>query len=330
MLNASLCKLTLANSVLRSPYITTAWTSKYNNIAFSQILARKSYSSFLFARAFNKIDIKDSSFQQFLSTAIKLGAKNDFINLSRSRKIYKQGFMRITFINCVFENCTEQVEKGGAIHTIQCNTTVDSCIFRSNSATFSGCAEISDAPYSSVNNTLMIDNKAERFGAMHLDGHEAENIGHIFNSNFTNNHANKWIGGVRIQHNGGKILNCNFIMNNANMYGALFDYSHKPAFREIENVRFINNTADSIGAGFTSYHLLYTGQAKQCQFFGNRNKNHMNGRSILVHSDSSILKVLDCDFDGTKDEDLLVYFATSKIEIDGSNRFNSEKIDRVI
>ena len=162
---------------------------------------------------------------------------------------------------------------------------------------------------------------------MMLDGHEPTDIGNISHSNFTENKADKWIGGVRLQHNGGIVQFSNFVKNNAESYGAIWDYGFKPAFRELDHLYILNNTANEIGAGFTSFHLLFIGQTQNCIFYGNRNLNGFNGRSILVHSYSSTMGVNNCYFEGEKEAEMSTYYIESAIFDDGTNSFNGKDLN---
>lgn len=262
-----------------------------------------------------------------LASPISLSSKSDFINENFTDPLIKRGKKNITCTHCTFKNCKNRIgQKGGAFQTVQCTTYLLYCTFIDNFATFSGSVEIQDSPLGIVNYTLIYRSSAERFGAMMLDGHELTDTGSISYSNFTCNSAEKWIGGVRLQHNGGVIKFSNFVKNSAQSYGAIWDYISKPAFRELDHLYILNNTANEIGAGFTSYHLLFIGTAKNCVFYGNRNLNGFNGRSILVHSYASSMNVKQCCFEGEKEIEMTTYFVESLINDDGTNSFNGKNV----
>lgn len=273
--------------------------------------------------------ITRSSFTNFLGSPISLSSKSEYINQNFTEPLIKTGKKNITCIHCTFTNCKNRIgQKGGALQTVQCATYLLHCTFIDNFATFSGSVEIQDSPVGIVNYTLIYKSNAERFGAMMLDGHDTTDTGNIFHSNFTENNAEKWIGGVRLQHNGGYIMFSNFVKNNANSYGAIWDYGFKPGHRKLDHLYILNNTASEIGAGFTSFHLLFVGSAQNCVFYGNRNLNGFNGRSILVHSYSSLMNVKQCYFEGEKEAEMTTYFIESKI-IEEGNSFNNINLTEI-
>ncbi|OHT09595.1 hypothetical protein TRFO_21483 [Tritrichomonas foetus] len=337
-MNISLLSLTLLSQTTLSPFMTLYSSYGSNKYCFQIIHANLIFSHFIHSKYFDEILVKDSSFSYFLSNPIHLVSANDFTGVKNSKRIVKSGKKNITCTSCTFSNCNsisnsfgsssyDADDHGGAILTSGCNTYICFCIFTNNKATFSGSVEIQDSPIGIVNDSLITKSYAQRFGAMMLDGHEHTNIGSIYRTNITMNKAEKWIGGVRTQHNGGVVKDSNFVKNHANSYGAFWDYSHKTSTRELDHIYFVNNTADEIGAGFTSYHLLFQGEAKYCVFYGNRNLNDFGGRSILVHSDTALLKVMNCVFEGKKDIEMLAYFDTSKIIETEENYFNGENMD---
>ena len=294
-----------------------------HNLEFSKIKCNFLFNPFFASFATHSINIKDSSFSNFLSNAIKIDNYHDYADnvYTKRLKVSKEG--NLTILRCTFKKCINQIdENGGAFVSTGCNTFILYCNFENNSALYSGAAEIQNAPLAIVNSTTMIGNHAERFGAMMADGTDPSDISRISYSNFTYNSADKWIGAIRVQHNGGSVKFSNFIGNMAESYGAYWDFSHKPSYRNLEFITFINNTANQMGAAFTSYHLLFRGVITNCVFSGNRNENNFPGMSILIFSDSSYLKVENCSFEREKDIEIYLYFNTSTIDILDSNQFN--------
>lgn len=327
-MNLTVSSLFLLHNLARSPFLTLSSNYHSSNLNIDQIHVQSSLHHFIFSyRITNQVIIKQSSFTNMLASAISLSSKSEYNNQNFTEPLIKKGKKNVTCIHCIFKNCKNRIgEKGGALQTVQCSTSLIYCIFIDNFATFSGSVEIQDAPIGIVNYTLIIKSSAERFGAMMLDGHEVTDIGNIYYSNFTENKAEKWIGGVRLQHNGGNIKFSNFVKNSAQSYGAIWDYGYKPAYRELDHLYILNNTASDIGAGFTSFHLLFIGTANQCVFYGNRNSNGFKGRSILVHSYSSSMNVKNCYFEGEKDTEMTTYFIESTLKDEGTNSFNSNNL----
>lgn len=219
---------------------------------------------------------------------------------------------KVKIIDCSFYKCRSS--DGGAIKSCKAEIIIQDSIFSENFAKNSGAISISDSCNAEISNTQLIKNSAKRFGAMHVDGQEVTNKEYIQQTNFTQNYAKAWIGGLRLQHNEGKISECFFDGNFAPEFGALFDFGYSPGERSIDLTIFLNNTSKEIGSGLTIYHSNFNGKITNSIFIGNRNENHFLGGSIYLHSDSDILFVEKCKFDQPEKESILVYFAdTSKI-----------------
>lgn len=328
-MNISFFSLILLHKTSYSPFLSIHRNYIPHSLSFSNTKANYLSNHFIYSSYFNGItSFSDSLFSNFLTSAISISSISEFSDTALSERIHKQGKKNISCTRCTFINCSNKlVDNGGAFLTVGCNSTLLYCVFCNNYAKFSGSVEIQDAPIGIVNFTSIKNSHAERFGAMMLDGHEPENIGSIHFSNFSSNNADKWIGGVRLQHNGGSITYSIFYNNSAVHYGALWDYSHKPSKRDMHHLFFLNNTAHEIGAGFTSYHLLYRGTLTHSVFYGNRNLNSFDGRSVLVHSDSSELNVGNCCFEGEERAEMITYFDSSKITDLGENSFNGTKLN---
>jgi hypothetical protein len=264
--------LRLVNFNGLSPYFIDVLTQQSSFRQFYKIHARNFFQSFFFSsRLFHSISINDSHFFHFLSRPLTIASTNTYFDALFLTRFHSFEPQNISFFRCIFEHSHTIEEHGGIIWTISCNVIVSECTFVNNSAKFSGSVEFQDSPVISMNFTLISDSFAERFGAGHFDGHEPNNIAIITFSNFSNNRALKWIGGIRLQHNGGFITECKFEQNTAEIYGGLWDYGHKPSNRNIERSYFVNNSANEEGAGITAYHLLYRGMINNCLFWGNRN-----------------------------------------------------------
>jgi hypothetical protein len=273
------------------------------------------------------IAFAQSSFRHFLSRPITVigstSSSEAHFNETITAHIFKLGEGNFSMIHCLCADCNLNEEHGGVIWTVSARVVLDYCVFRNNSALFAGSIEVQDAPYISLNFTLITNSRAERFGAGQVDGHEQSDFACINSCNFTHDWAVKWIGGIRMQHNGGPVMYCSFVHCLAETYGALWDYCHKPAFRVVENVLFINNTAKTIGAGVTAFHLLYRGEIRDCQFFGNRNVETAEGYSVYLQADIASLNLVRCVFQGKRSEELAVYFPTSNLTVDDTNQFET-------
>jgi hypothetical protein len=265
-----------------------------------------------------------SGFHHFLQPPITMASKHDYVGqtMRNSNHIFKLDVPTISLLRCLFEDCQAGEEHGGAIWTVSCRIIAAFSVFRNNSAKFAGSVDFQDARTIDMNFTLIAQSSAERFGAGQIDGHAPEDSGWISECNFTGNRAEKWIGGIRIQHNGGNLSHTNFVGNFANIYGALWDYGHKPAHRLVQTSNFVNNSAEEEGAGYTAYHLLYRGTVRQCRFVGNRNGKVKTGRSVFLWADAARMVVADCVFDGTKEEEMAIYFPRGSVMAEeGENRF---------
>jgi hypothetical protein len=238
--------------------------------------------------------------------------------------VLEQGAHRVSLIRCVAENCRALSDHGGAIWTVGCPVAVSGCAFRNNSARFSGSVEFRDSPAVCVNDTAIAQGRAERFGAGQVDGHSAADRAELLRCNVTGNRADRWIGGLRLQHNGGGVAQCRFQRNSAEAYGALWDYGHSPALRRIELSAFVNNTAREEGAAFTAYHVVYSGAVERCAFWGNRNGSGRGGRSVYLYAYAARLLVRECAFEGSAQEELAVQFPSdSSLNVSESNRFGA-------
>lgn len=226
-------------------------------------------------------------------------------------------------LSSLFFHCinSEKFSHGGALFVKKVSFIIDNCIFDNNSAEFSGSIEIDSSFNSTINNSLIIRSSAERFGGILFDGANASCLAFIYQTNFSQNSATKWIGAIRLQHNGGQLNNCYFTENSAENYGAIFDFGHYPSNRLLSHCFLKNNTALIRAGGFTSFHLLYNGQFTSSIFIGNSNREPY-GKSIFVFSDSSIVKLFKCTFDGPKSEQVIAYFSSSKLEIDQYTTFS--------
>lgn len=135
---------------------------------------------------------------------------------------------KVIIIDCTFYKCKSS--NGGAIETYKSETIIKDSLFLENSAKNSGAISICDCCNAEISNSQLIKNNAKRFGAMHIDGQEVKNKEQIKQTNFTQNSAKVWIGGVRLQHNEGKLFDCIFDSNfaqNLVRFGILDIYLEK-------------------------------------------------------------------------------------------------------
>lgn len=317
-MNATLLNLVLVKTVLHSPMIACSNVNRhFNNFRLSKITDK-----FLFAVNSN-VRIADSSFSMFLSRPITVMGEDSYTEKAFTSQKTKHGKKDVFFTRCTFINCRENKERGGGLWTHECRAMITHCKFEGNSAKFSGNAEITDAERIELNETQFLSGTAERFGGAHIDGHEPSNTANLLNTNFTGNRASKWIGGLRIQHNGGFIRFCYFEQNQGETYGAIWDYGHKPSLRLFDHIHVLNNTAN-YGAGITGFHLLYQARAQNCVFCGNRNKDGSGGRSLYLQADNAQIDVVECLFEGTRDEELAKYHPASHLVLVETN-FSSVK-----
>jgi hypothetical protein len=236
----------------------------------------------------------------------------------------------VTVISCCFFKCKFVI--GGAISLLRADATISKSQFFSNRAKNSGAVSIQDAHKINISDCLFLSNLAKRFGAGHFDGHVDSDFADVENTNFTFNSAERWIGGLRIQHNGGKVRQCAFERNIASEYGALWDYSHRPAVRLLADLVFLNNSCQSSGSSFTAFHLNFRGEMMRSTFVKNWNRDGEAGTAVYLYSDGDWLNLSKCLFDSRKSESLLVYFEdTSGInELEEGTNLYEQEIGKLI
>lgn len=318
-MNVTLFGLVLRNLSLQSPLLIRPLAGADSSLSIRASNLARFTNAFLFSR--QNIIVRQSSFHFFLQRPFAVDGADTFTGKIYHKQLSEIGEKTVVFTECLFSKCNENHEKGGALFTYQCKAFLDRCSFSTNSAKFGGSVFIADATIIEVNNSLITLSRAERFGAGYLDGHEPANNLYVNHCNITQNHADKWIGGLRLQHNGGRLQFCNFVANTARVYGAVWDYGHKPATREFSHCRFTNNTAIEAGAGITGFHILYRGSASRCIFSGNANANDQNGRSVFLFADNSVFIISECEFDGPAHKELMGYHPDSRF-IESQNKFN--------
>jgi hypothetical protein len=322
-MNLTFLRLTLGSFSGCAPFFIARPTSLLSFHYFTHARVLKSTQSFLFSSQPRfVISVTESLFRGFLSRPITIAAKDAYIKDTVTEHIFLVGERNFSMSECVCADCNLNEEHGGVVWVVSAYVTIDRCVFRNNSASFAGSFELQDAPYIAFNHTLVTQSRAIRFGGGQLDGHHQSDSAVVNGVNFTHDWAVKWIGALRIQHNGGPIQFCNFLTCQAETSGALWDYGHKPGYRVIAHVVFANNTAKTIGAGVTAYHLLFQGEICDSQFFGNRNVETGDGWSVYLQGDMGSWNLIRCQFRGSRDVELGQYFAQSNITADDSNQFN--------
>lgn len=312
-MNATILGLVIGHFVQKSPFLSLSLSRQPEFLSISNSRLTKFSNFFLFSRCIQQRALfSNSQFSSFLRRPITIEGTGEVYNdeTYKRRKVVS-GDKNVMFVQCTFQNCHEEKGHGGSLLTKQCSIVIDRCVFSKNTARYSGSADIGDAPTIVFNQSLITSSTAERFGAAHFDGHEISNTFYMNDCNITMNHAKRWIGGVRLQHNGGHLRFSSFIGNSAQVYGAIWDYGHSPAFREFSFLRIINNTASESGAGITGFHILYKASATNCTFAGNRNENGQRGRSIYLFADNSEFCVSHCTFDGPEEDELAGYHPDS-------------------
>lgn len=316
-MNATLLGLVLSSLSLQTPFLTRPFAG-FGFVSVRATRLARFTKSFLFSR--QDVAVAQSTFHFFIQRPVTVDSEA-FTGKTYNKQLSERGAKTVVFTQCVFSGCSERREHGGALFTHECNLTLDRCTFSGNSAQFGGSLYVSDSRAIEVNRSLVTLSSAERFGAGYLDGHEPSNTLVLSECNITSNRADKWIGGLRLQHNGGRVRHCSFVGNAARVYGAVWDYAHTPASRTFSHTSFINNTADEAGAGITGFHILYKGTASHCVFRGNRNKSGQCGRSIFLFADNSEFTVSNCKFDGSQQEELMGFHPDSRF-VQDHNKFN--------
>jgi len=253
--------------------------------------------------------VQDSIFNVFLENPIRLS--------NQGRKTYK---MRAEFHNfrynmnfSMFYKCINAEKEGGALFLNRCNVSLFQCHFKDCHAKYSGSIHISHSQISSISDSSIHNSSAEWVGGCFADGRQENDSFNIYRSNFSESNAQRWVGGLRVQHNSGVVQQCSFTRCTAEFSGAFFDYSSNPSNRNI-SLCFVNNcTGGSHSSGITAFRMLFRGLIADCCF-----RNNHKG-SVLVYADSSILSIVSCFFDKEYEYEIHINYNTSILSLNNNS-----------
>lgn len=313
MLNATLIALHLVRQTSISPLLSFA------NLATRNLRSDCSVSNVIRCRG--NLFLCDSFFRKSLRSAVVLSEEYDTENISGVfRENTRVSFKNMIISNCVFHSCSSSY--GGGLYGDWVNTTLTDCVFYNNGAHIGGAVHILHSDYIFMQRILMIGNVADYCGAGEVDVMNEANDTHIELVNVTGNSANKWTGGLRVDHGGGVLKECVFSENSAAVCGGFFDYAWDAVLRSVSFCMFLNNTSTDRGGAFTGFHLLHHSYFEFSFFIENRCEKAVN--SISIESFGASVSVYNCIFTGSEDDEVGVRWKDGSTKQIRESHFNEQ------
>jgi hypothetical protein len=215
---------------------------------------------------------------------------------------------KINIDRCTLLMCSADI--GGAISSDGSNVQIRFTTFKLNHARIAGaCYHIRSKSVTYYGNSFFL-NRADYDGAGMYDVDETVKTSALNATNFSLNSARLWSGGWRVDAVGGVLSHCVFDSNSASVNGAFFDFSWKPAHREVSHCLFANNSAQARGGAVCAFHLQHSSHFEKVVFFANRCAQ--GPRSISVESIDTTIWLTDVYFDGKEGEELGMRFGESE------------------
>lgn len=270
-------------------------------------------------RVMGSARIEASNFVGILQTAVLVqGSKfSPHEGVNFTRRLYETK-TDVSLVDCTFCNCTVANLRGGGACMKSCNCSIDHCRFEHCAAHASGALEVTNCPAVAINQSVFHSNTAFRYGAGQLDGKDPTSTLLLKDTNFTGNRAQRWIGALRLQHHNGTIEHCNFHDNSAHCFGTIFDFNTTPSSQLICFTTFTNNSAVEKSAAIDTFHILYTGTITDCLFMDSSSGTE-EGQSILIESDLAAVAITNCQFSGTREQEIAVVHSTAKLTEHGNH-----------
>lgn len=302
MLNVSLSLLTLANLVSRSPFIAL---QSNGNFELSNTKLRNSIASFLSAGDSWNVRLHACVFRNFFQAPIinhnSLTEKVFTTNFKTSRK-------NLSLSACAFLNC--QGQKGGAVSFYHGTFSAIRTNFVNNSGAIGGAIYLRRCMNLTFEDTAFTLNTAKHDGAAYIsmDTSSTTRMSHV---NVTQNQAELWTGGLRIERVGGVMRYCMFEGNRALVSGCFFDWAWDSSVRAVENCVFRNNTCVARGGAYTSCNIRQRIKFDDCVFLQNACRDSAD--SVSIENIEVICNITHCKFSGKQEEEVSMKYPESVI-----------------
>ena len=199
----------------------------------------------------------------------------------------------INFEKCRFINCSS-LECGGAVEVTSCNITFIYCAFNKCKAQFGGTIYSTHSKKMIINQSSIIESRAERFGAIYSDSKRSDFSTNITFTNITHSIGTIYIAGVRVETTQPNFQFDKFDSTFSPNFGAIWDWSVKPTISIYNSCEFMNVTSGSPGAAITLYHWLQQAKINNCIFHGSKK---YNSTYIYLFSSESDILIENCYFD---------------------------------
>jgi hypothetical protein len=307
-MNFSLSALTLCRSVSLSPFFSLPVHQPFLSISQRHCYFSHFFNSVISSSSRNSISLTSSTFSHILNSAIFTSSDYAYADAEFNRQHLGLLHGIINIQSCTILFCT--ADTGGGICSHDCAVHIRLSLFKFNHARIAGALYHGRSRhFSSYGNTLF-SNRADYDGAGTLDVAVEGESADLNATNFTLNVARLWSGAWRVDGVGGRLSHSVFDSNSGSVNGAFFDFSWKPALREVSHCLFRNNSAQARGGAFCAFHLQHRSKFERVAFVGNRCAQ--GPKSISIESVDAIIWLADVYFDGKEKEELGMRFGESE------------------
>lgn len=235
---------------------------------------------------------------------------------------FKTSRKSLSLSECAFLKC--QGQNGGAISFYNGNFSAIRTQFINNSGTIGGAIYLRRCTNLTFENTDFTDNSAKHDGAAYISMHTSSTtkISHV---NVTQNRAELWTGGLRIEHVGGFMRYCMFEGNTALVSGCFFDWAWDSSVRAVENCVFRNNTCVARGGAYTSCNIRQRIKFDDCVFLQNACRDSAD--SVSIENIEVVCNITHCKFSGKQEQEVSMKYPESVINFN-SCTFECNKTDK--
>ena len=324
-MNTTLINLAIYKFYSNKPFYAFSLTHSHSYFSLEQSQFRYFCKSILYSTFPKKIQIENCEFFSFLDSSIKIDSSLhsyiDHYYIAHSFVESSKDLIQIERV--IFKE--SNAERGGCLRIESSSVSIKDSIFVNNSAHIGGAVYILCGRYLNFSQILFFNNHANYDGSIACDSDLEKNFTYIDNLNITNNFAQKWTGGLRIDRSGGFLNRSCFINNSAIVCGGLFYFSWYPQHLDVYFCLFGNNTSKARGGAVTCFHGLQSISFISSLFIFNNCENSFN--SISIEENMRDIKVMNCYFSGNIEEEVGSSFSKTNLTIFQSI-FNADLVQK--